>query len=59
MNDREKIIYLLGTLGDVNSSEAMDALKKFFDLTEEELLQIIKEVTEFNNNLLDKYSEKA
>ena len=59
MNDREKIIYLLGTLGDVNFTEAMDALKKFFGLEEEELSQIINEVTEFNDNLLKEYSEKA
>ncbi len=58
MNDREKIIYLLGTLGDVNRSEAIDALKKFFDLQESELIEIIDEVKEFNNHLMDKYQEK-
>ena len=58
MNDREKIIYLLGTLGDVNRSEAIDALKKFFDLEESELIEIIDEVKEFNNHLMDKYQEK-
>ena len=58
-SEPEKIIYLLGTLGDVNFTEAMDALKKFFGLEEEELSQIINEVTEFNDNLLKEYSEKA
>tara|TARA_B100000029_G_scaffold137006_1_gene131731 strand:+ start:444 stop:623 length:180 start_codon:yes stop_codon:yes gene_type:complete len=58
LNDREKIIYLLGTLGDVNRSEAIDALKKFFDLQESELIEIIDEVKEFNNHLMDKYQEK-
>jgi len=58
LNDREKIIYLLGTLGDVNRSEAIDALKKFFDLEESELIEIIDEVKEFNNHLMDKYQEK-
>jgi len=58
MNDREKIIYHLGTLGDVNYDEAIDALKKLFDLSEDEIIQIINEVTEYNENLLNKYQEK-
>ena len=48
MNDREIVCYLLGTIGDVTRDEAIEALKHYTDLREQEINQIIDEIIEFN-----------
>ena len=53
MNNKETVCYLLGAIGDVTKDEAVEALKNFTELNEQELNNIIK----FNNSLLQKYRE--
>ena len=48
MNDKETVCYLLGTIGDVTRDEAIEALKHYTDLREQEINQIIDEIIEFN-----------
>ena len=48
MNDKETVCYLLGTIGDVTRDEAIEALKHYTDLSEQEINQIIDEIIEFN-----------
>ena len=48
MNDKEISYYLLGTIGDVTRDEAIEALKHYTDLREQEINQIIDEIIEFN-----------
>jgi len=48
MNDREIICYMLGTIGDVTRDEAVNALKNYTKLNEQEINQIIDEIIEFN-----------
>ena len=50
MNDREIVCYMVGALGDVTKDQAVDALKKYTKLNEEQIIQIINEIIEFNNN---------
>tara|TARA_B100000678_G_C17751200_1_gene318892 strand:- start:289 stop:462 length:174 start_codon:yes stop_codon:yes gene_type:complete len=49
MNDREIVCYMLGTIGDVTRDEAINALKNYVDLNEQEINQIINEIIDFNN----------
>ena len=48
MNDKETVCYLLGAIGDVTRDEAIEALKHYTDLREQEINQIIDEIIEFN-----------
>ena len=48
MNDKETVCYLLGAIGDVTRDEAIEALKHYTDLSEQEINQIIDEIIEFN-----------
>ena len=48
MNDKETVCYLLGTIGDVTRDEAIEALKHYTDLREQEINQRIDEIIEFN-----------
>jgi|TARA_B100000408_G_scaffold133141_1_gene120002 ABC-type polysaccharide/polyol phosphate transport system ATPase subunit len=57
MNDREIICYMLGSIGDVTRDEAIEALKNYTNLNEQEINNIIDEVIEFNNSSLQKYRE--
>lgn len=50
MNDREIVCYMVGALGDVTKDQAVDALKNYTKLNEEQIIQIINEIIEFNNN---------
>ena len=57
MNDKETVCYLLGTIGDVTRDEAIEALKHYTELSEQELNNIINEVIQFNDSFLQKYKE--
>ena len=57
MNDREIVCYLLGTIGDVTREEAIEALKHYTELSEQELNNIINEIIQFNDSFLQKYKE--
>ena len=57
MNDKETVCYLLGAIGDVTRDEAIEALKNYTNLNEQEINNIIDEVIEFNNSSLQKYRE--
>ena len=57
MNDREIVCYLLGTIGDVTRDEAIEALKHYTELSEQELNNIINEIIQFNDSFLQKYKE--
>ena len=48
MNNKEIVYYLLGAIGDVTRDEAIEALKHYTDLSEQEINQIIDEIIEFN-----------
>tara|TARA_B100000678_G_scaffold240083_1_gene210687 strand:+ start:68 stop:241 length:174 start_codon:yes stop_codon:yes gene_type:complete len=48
MNNKEIVYYLLGAIGDVTRDEAIEALKHYTDLREQEINQIIDEIIEFN-----------
>ena len=50
MNDREIVCYMLGVIGDVTKEQAVDALKNYTKLNEQQIIQIINEIIEFNNN---------
>ena len=41
MNNKEIVCYLLGIIGDVTRDEAIEALKHYTDLREQEINQII------------------
>tara|TARA_B100001971_G_C18132478_1_gene505634 strand:+ start:818 stop:991 length:174 start_codon:yes stop_codon:yes gene_type:complete len=57
MNNKEIVCYLLGTIGDVTRDEAIEALKHYTELSEQELNNIINEVIQFNDSFLQKYKE--
>ena len=57
MNDKETVCYLLGTIGDVTRDEAIEALKHYTELSEQELNNIINEIIQFNDSFLQKYKE--
>tara|TARA_B100001167_G_C16753893_1_gene297696 strand:- start:698 stop:871 length:174 start_codon:yes stop_codon:yes gene_type:complete len=50
MNDKEIVCYMLGVIGDVTKDQAIDALKNYTKLNEQQIIQIINEIIEFNNN---------
>jgi len=55
MNNKEIVCYLLGTIGDVTRDEAIEALKHYTELSEQELNNIINEIIQFNDSFLQKY----
>ena len=57
MNNKEIVYYLLGTIGDVTRDEAIEALKHYTELSEQELNNIINEIIQFNDSFLQKYKE--
>jgi|TARA_Y100001949_G_scaffold109272_1_gene92333 hypothetical protein len=57
MNNKEIVCYLLGTIGDVTRDEAIEALKHYTELSEQELNNIINEIIQFNDSFLQKYKE--
>jgi len=57
MNDRETVCYLLGAIGDVTRDEAVQALKHYTELSEQEINNIIDDIIKFNDSLLQKYTE--
>ena len=57
MNDREIICYLLGAIGDVTRDEAIEALKDYTKLSEQDVNNIINEIIQFNDSYLQKYKE--
>jgi len=57
MNDKETVCYLLGTIGDVTRDEAVQALKHYTELSEQEINNIIDDIIKFNDSLLQKYTE--
>ena len=58
ISDREKICYLLGTLGDSTKEESLEALKFFTSLNEDEILKVFDQILEFNNSIINEYGEK-
>ena len=54
MNNKEIVCYLLGTIGDVTRDEAIEALKHYTELSEQELNNIINEIIQFNDSFLQK-----
>ena len=57
MNDKEIIYYLLGAIGDVTRDEALEALKDYTKLSEQDVNNIINEIIQFNDSYLQKYKE--
>ena len=57
MNNKEIVCYLLGIIGDVTRDEAIEALKHYTELSEQELNNIINEIIQFNDSFLQKYKE--
>ena len=57
MNDKEIVCYLLGAIGDVTRDEAVQALKHYTELSEQEINNIIDDIIKFNDSLLQKYTE--
>ena len=57
MNDKETVCYLLGAIGDVTRDEAVQALKHYTELSEQEINNIINEIIQFNDSFLQKYKE--
>ena len=57
MNDKEIIYYLLGAIGDVTKDEAIEALKDYTKLSEQDVNNIINEIIQFNDSYLRKYKE--
>ena len=57
MNNKEIVYYLLGAIGDVTRDEAIEALKHYTELSEQELNNIINEIIQFNDSFLQKYKE--
>ena len=55
MNNKEIVCYLLGTIGDVTRDEAIEALKHYTELSEQEINNIINEIIQFNDSFLQKY----
>ena len=57
MNDKEIIYYLLGAIGDVTKDEAIEALKDYTKLSEQDISNAINEIIQFNDSCLRKYKE--
>ena len=57
MNSKETVCYLLGAIGDVTRDEAVQALKHYTELSEQEINNIIDDIIKFNDSLLQKYTE--
>ena len=57
MNDKEIIYYLLGAIGDVTRDEAIEALKDYTKLSEQDISNVINEIIQFNDSYLQKYKE--
>ena len=57
MNDNEIIYYLLGAIGDVTRDEAIEALKDYTKLSEQDISNAINEIIQFNDSYLRKYKE--
>ena len=57
MNDKEIICYLLGAIGDVTKDEAIEALKDYTKLSEQDISNAINEIIQFNDSYLRKYKE--
>ena len=57
MNDKEIIYYLLGAIGDVTKDEAIEALKDYTKLSEQDISNAINEIIQFNDSYLRKYKE--
>ena len=57
MNDKEIIYYLLGAIGDVTKDEAIEALKYYTKLSEQDISNAINEIIQFNDSYLQKYKE--
>ena len=57
MNDKETVCYLLGAIGEVTRDEAVQALKHYTELSEQEINNIIDDIIKFNDSLLQKYTE--
>jgi len=57
MNDKEIVYYLLGAIGDVTKDEAIEALKGYTKLSEQDINNIINEIIKFNDSFLKKYKE--
>ena len=57
MNNKEIVYYLLGAIGDVTRYEAIEALKHYTELSEQEINNIIDDIIKFNDSLLQKYTE--
>ena len=57
MNDKEIIYYLLGAIGDVTRDEAIEALKDYTKLSEQDISNAINEIIQFNDSYLRKYKE--
>ena len=57
MNNKEIVYYLLGAIGDVTRDEAIEALKHYTELSEQEINNIINEIIQFNDSYLRKYKE--
>ncbi len=57
MNNKEIIYYLLGAIGDVTRDEALEALKDYTKLSEQDVNNIINEIIQFNDSYLQKYKE--
>ena len=55
MNNKEIFYYLLGAIGDVTRDEAIEALKHYTELSEQEINNIINEIIQFNDSFLQKY----
>jgi len=57
INEREKVCYMLGSLGDSTKEESLEALKFLTSLNEDEILKIFDEIIEFNNSIIKEHSE--
>ena len=57
MNDKETVCYLLGAIADVTRDEAVQSLKHYTELSEQEINNIIDDIIKFNDSLLQKYTE--
>ena len=55
MNNKEIVYYLLGAIGDVTKDEAIEALKHYTELSEQEINNIINDIIQFNDSFLQKH----
>ena len=57
ITEREKICYMIGTLGDSTKKESLEALKFLTSLNQDEILKVFDEIIEFNNLIIKEHSE--